>query len=421
MNRWGAVVGWSTVAARALSWLTGLLTLALVYRAGRSLFGRQIGVIAVLLLVTSVFFISYLHIARVFTTAAMLTLLTLWCYWNVALQARPSGRRGQAGLLLAATGLIYAHYFAALLLPALGLFHLFFVHKDRRWWRATLIFAVVALGALPELAVLRQGMEWNRQRFDLNARGLDSPEALLRILYTVTNSIVDLPQQLGPVVLLVLLLALLLLLWRRPSGAMPAAWFLGVTVLLMALLAPGANEFVRVLWSSRARYLIGLWPPLALLAGAGLCWLGRRRQRFADWLLALWLAASIVLLLRTPLYQKFQFYHLSHVHLADQALVQLAQADDFLLLETGMITSDTHILDYYSGVWEYPREFVMLAGEHDQALTRARAHERVWLMVSEADSEIERALTGGMVFCQRPVKRKGTVLTLYARTETDCG
>ncbi len=350
MNRWGAVVGWSTVAARALAWLIGLLTLALVYRAGRSLFGRQIGVIAVLLLVTSVFFISYLHIARAFTTVALLTLVTLWCYWRVALQVRASDRWGQAGLLLGGIGLLYAHYFASLLLPALGLFHLFLVRKDRRWWRVTLILAVVALSALPELAVLRQGLEWNWQRFGMNAGGkaMNPSEALLQILYNVSNSIVVLSQQLGPAVLLILLLSLLLLLWKRPSGAVRAAWFLGVMSLLMLALALIVNEFVWVLWPSRVRYLIGLWPPLALLSGLGLRWLGRRRQRYADWLLAMWLAASIVLLLRTPLYQKLQFYHLSHVHIADQALVQLAQADDFLLLDAGVMPTDRWIPVYYS-------------------------------------------------------------------------
>ena len=65
----------------------------------------------------------------------LFAVIILWACWRVALHPRPPGRGARAVLVLGATGLLYAHYFAALLLPALALFHLFFVRKERRWWQ----------------------------------------------------------------------------------------------------------------------------------------------------------------------------------------------------------------------------------------------------------------------------------------------
>ena len=55
---WGRVAGWSELAIRALPWLTGLLTLAWVYRLGRALFTARIALTATLLLSTSVAFLG---------------------------------------------------------------------------------------------------------------------------------------------------------------------------------------------------------------------------------------------------------------------------------------------------------------------------------------------------------------------------
>ena len=38
---WGRVAGWSELAIRTVPWLTGLLTLAWVYRFGRALFSQR--------------------------------------------------------------------------------------------------------------------------------------------------------------------------------------------------------------------------------------------------------------------------------------------------------------------------------------------------------------------------------------------
>ena len=430
INQWVHVAGWSTVAVRALPFLFGLLALAMVYRVGCGLFNHAVAINAALLLTSSVFFLQYFHIARAFTLVALFATLTLWGYWRVALRARPADRTARASLLLGGVGLLYSHYFASLLLPALGLFHLLFVRKDRRWWRTLLIFVLVGLSALPELVSVFNGMEHNLRRHGASGVAMNPPEASLRLLQILTNGLVELPQRTGPVVFFLFLLLLVLsivLVWRRARNEafVPAAWFLGVTSLMFVVMVLAANEVVPVLFHIRVRYFIALWPPAALLAGRGIWQLGHRWQRQADWLLACVVTTGIILFVQAQFFLSLDYHEASTVHLADQALVQQAQAEDLLLLEEAVMTMypiiNQVIREYYLKVWEYPREIITLAGEHEQALTQAQAHERVWLLVTEPDSEIERALAEGMVFCQRPVKRDGTVLTLYARSKTDCG
>ena len=116
-SQWGQIAGWSELAIRSLPWLTGLLTLAWVYRIGRALFTARVALTAMLLLSTSVVFLTYMHKARSYGLAMLFAAIVLWAYWRVALHPRPPGRGARAVLVLGATGLLYAHYFGALLLP----------------------------------------------------------------------------------------------------------------------------------------------------------------------------------------------------------------------------------------------------------------------------------------------------------------
>ena len=84
--------------------------------------------------------------------------IVLWAYWRVALHPRPPGHGARAALVLGATGLLYSHYFGALLLPALALFHLFFVRKERRWWQPVVLLGLAALLALPQAPDLLGGI-----------------------------------------------------------------------------------------------------------------------------------------------------------------------------------------------------------------------------------------------------------------------
>ena len=124
LSTWGRLAGWSEVAARTLPLFGGLLALAWVYRTGHDFFSAQTGFYAALLLSASMFPQTNMLHARVFPILMLFTVWSLWAYWRNALQPRPPGWWAQASLLTGVTGLLYSQYFSALLLPALGLFHL---------------------------------------------------------------------------------------------------------------------------------------------------------------------------------------------------------------------------------------------------------------------------------------------------------
>ena len=93
---WGRVAGWSELAIRTVPWLTGLLTLACVYRFGRALFTARIALAAMLLMATSVLFLTYMHVARSYAAAMLFAAIVIWAYWRVALSPRPPGHGSRA-------------------------------------------------------------------------------------------------------------------------------------------------------------------------------------------------------------------------------------------------------------------------------------------------------------------------------------
>lgn len=244
INLWGRLAGWSPVAVRASAWLAGLLSLALVYRVGKSLFTHEAGAMAALLMTASTLFVSYMHVARTFTLVTLFSSLALWGYWRLAIDPRPPARRHLAGLVTGGIGLLYTHYLAALLLLATGLFHLVFVRKDRRWWRVFLIFALIAITVTPELTVLFRAADLYLAKA---TPPLTASAMVIHILYSLTNSLASLPQRTGPVLLIVFLVALVFLMLRQARKAHRFGSFLGMVVLLHITLILAINEVIGVL------------------------------------------------------------------------------------------------------------------------------------------------------------------------------
>ena len=424
INRWGAVAGWNTVSMRAWPFFLGLLALAVIYRAGRSMFGQQAGVIASLLLVSSSLALQYFHVARAFTPVLLFSTLTLWCYWRIALDRRKSDRFGQAGLLLGGIGLFYSHYLAALVVPVVMLFHLLFVRKDRDWWRSAIILVLIAIAAVPEFVVLGKGVEHRFRRQGNVGPGIDVGKTLIHLLYVFTNGVIRLPNRVSAVIPIVLTASLLLLhrtrsRHRHPENPGPA-WFLAVVALVFLFLTLALNHFVQVLTWNRMRYFLAIWPPALLLLAGSICKLGQKHQRLADWILVSLATSGIVVILLTPFYEQLDFHEDSVIHLADQALVQHARPNDLLLLSEAVLPFDPLNREYYLKVWEFPLEILSAEDDTEHIALQYRANSRVWLLATAPDSAIEQSLAAQMFFCQRPVRRGDLVLTLYARSEADC-
>ena len=300
LSIWGRVAGWSEFAIRALSLFVGQLTLAWIYRTGRDFFTPAAGLIAALLLSASVFHLVYMARADLYALVSLCAAICIWYYWRVALYPQQPGRGAQAGLLLGSIGLLYSHYLGALLLPVLGLFHLLFVPKNRRWWRPVLLFGLATLVAALQVPLLPAGAAYTGGE-DLGNRLLTAPAFLSHLLSYLTNGLVTQSPPTGEHLLLALLLMLMVaILMRKCAGIdTKVVWLLVFASATLLALVIAVNEALSVMAAARIRYIMPLWPMTALLVGAGLWRLAIKHRILSTGMLAFGLISGAWLTIGT--------------------------------------------------------------------------------------------------------------------------
>ena len=429
LSSWGQIAGWSEAATRALALFAGLLALAWLYRLGKDLFSPTAGWVAVLILSSSIVFISYMHIIRVFSIVTLMTCLTLWCYWRVALHPKAPGVAAQIGLLLGCIGLLYSHYFAALLLVPLGLYHLLLVAKNRRWWRTVLLMGLAGLAFIPELAVFIRGAQRNLGRESLHEKAMLPGEALVNLVFYFSNGAVPLLHLSGPAQWITLggLAALFGGIGTR--GPKPTTQqrnllfllFVSTGLLVMILLA---NAVVQVMTPTRIRYMIGLWPLLALLLALGLLRLRRIHPLLGWTLIILWAAFGLWRTLGDELEYQFDLFTLPPLHRAHEALTSVGFSDDLLVID-GFWRGDGRLRDYYLG-YEIPTERWIAYPEDSEAELEAQIKDRlrVWLAAEGPQSahyaSYSAALDRALYHCRTVIDDPYLMLDLYAQAAVFC-
>ncbi len=433
---WGRVAGWSEVALRSLSWFAGLLALALTWRAGRDMLGADAGLVAAALLATPVLFVTYMAIARTYTLVVLFSVMALYGYWRAALREGQVGRAGPTLLLAGAAGLLYTHYFGALLLPSLGLFHLLLVRRDRRWLRTLAVFLLAGLAFLPQLDLLLAGIAYNRDA--LGSRQALAPHvALSRIVEVYSNGLIHLLPKVAGALFGLALLLLLFAARRRRQRPPDAGWLLVTVTLVLLALFLVANEISGVLWPGRIRYTLGLWPLLALLTSMYLLRNASPRPprtslRFL--LLALLLVTGLVGNVRSSLRIRYvNPYAAAPLHFAMRDLEPLWQVGDRLVVDQTDTTHQRQIWIYTYALadsrlileleTEAPCDPACLAA----ILQDLQPHASVWLLFSNPQGDLQTRLqqallASGMSLCRRIdyQQRQTLVLTHLARSEADC-
>jgi 4-amino-4-deoxy-L-arabinose transferase-like glycosyltransferase len=166
LHLWRDLVGHSDVALRLFSALCSVLTVAIIYRLGRSIGGIKVGLAAAIVLAFSAFFVNYSHELRMYSLACLWGSLGLLAYWQFMHRPKASVWWG-AALVISAAGLVYTHYGNTMLVVLLGLYHLFvrpqdseakakhyqWWQKDRRWWMAVGLAVTAGLLFLPHLPI----------------------------------------------------------------------------------------------------------------------------------------------------------------------------------------------------------------------------------------------------------------------------
>ena len=419
---WGRATGWSELAVRALPWLIGLLSLAWVYRFGRALFTARIALTATLLLATSVLFLTYMHVARSYAAAMLCTAIVIWAYWRVALHPRPPGHGSRAALVLGATGLLYFHYLGALLLPALALFHLFFVRKERRWWQPVLLLGLAALLALPQAPDLLGGIEHNQVNEELHERALGYPEVISLLLRHLSYGLLEVRWPFSTLLALALPLPLLIAGWRSRRGRQTpgAVRYLSLTCTLQLLLLLVANEWLQVLDDTRTRYLATLWPPAVLLIGVALLHPKRALLRPPGGLVLVALMAFLGTsdyLYEGELTRSWSWRDLSFPIAATRLIAAEGSASGFLVVDRSLLGGG-RVYKLYTGAYEKRRMRLEAYTTSDELLERAQDNDLVWLVSRSSQEEalhlpdhIERFTQDGWFHC-RSWRDSGVALEL---------
>ena len=260
---WAHLVGWSQFALRLFSVLSGVLTIAWLYRLGTDVFNRRAGLMGSLLLGTSAYVLLHFHNFRMYPLLLLLAVMHSWFYWRLAHNFRTT-RLTWLLFTLTAVLLLYTHNFAIILFAGLGFYHLVFVSRSRRWFHVLLGWGVGALCFLPYLNVLISGVRRAPEMDDVTSAAA-SPGELMRIFFDLLgNGSVDLTSVFGGV--------LILAVWRRRDAVIVKFMLMSLVMLTLIILL---NEAIGLIPIDRMRYFLILWVPGMLLFGCGLSWVPR--------------------------------------------------------------------------------------------------------------------------------------------------
>jgi hypothetical protein len=263
---WGSLVGWSEFGIRSLSLLAGVFAVAMTYRLGCASHSKQVGLYAALFLSVSAFFIWYTHEARTYSIVVLLAAVWVWSYQRLWFRAQSPSIALSLTFVLSGAGLLYANYYAVLLIAAAALFHgailvMYSIRRtmpSKRWFYIIFLFSMMGIIFLPSLVGFMRGFGRFAGWDDVRARALSLPDLAFVIANYAGNSAI--------VLLLLFIIVGGMYGWRRGGQA---RLLLSISVMgwvLVFLLQARTNliEFTKV------RYVLVLWSPLAVLVGMGM-------------------------------------------------------------------------------------------------------------------------------------------------------
>ena len=182
------------------------------------------------------------------------------------------------------------------------------------------------------------------------------------------------------------------------------------------------NEVLRVMHVSRMRYLMALWPLVALLAAASLRPLVNRQRRLLTGLLALWLSLGIYVSLGSEFRYEINFLQRLDFHHFYRLMRERLPEADFLILDYEAERLDPGRL--YTRSLGLPYKIIYRHRENPLGSVES-AHEPypyAWMLFRSQDSGhiAEQAAGLGRVFCEGVLEAWGYTLERYALSPTHC-
>jgi hypothetical protein len=340
---WEIVSGSTVYIDRILALFIGLLAVSATYRMGKSLFEHKTGLIAALLLGTTVFFTFYLHEIRGYTLYVLMPALNGWLYWHLLNHPESKRETGWA-FALSIAGTLYTHYIGIAVVLGIGLYHIFFERPNPRsknnritpyHWRRILklyINACISYGLWVAVLYISFVNE------SLNSRSVSTLDLLQAMIDGFSNNLwfIAVPA-----------LGLSLVRWKeRPIRFL---WVWALTILAVSIIGNMAADFL-----FHPRHIMGLMPAFVMLIAAGIVYLMRYSKNAAYLLLAIWVAAGSFYSL-TPDFVNAIPKHIEAVPLTAMNTIvetaeQCATENDTFILTINTPDDEwvqDHILNYY--------------------------------------------------------------------------
>lgn len=257
LNIWGSLTTRDISMGKTLGVFFGLLSLAMAYRLARDIVAPVAGLFALIIVASNAFFNFYLAHMRMYSLLVLTSGLVLWLYLHIVYRARIVNTKYYLALSAAVFALISTHIFSALLLLALGVYHLIFIPKNGRWLRVSIAVAVAIFVFSPFLfgtaarGIPRTVDVWGGAR----AGALQVIE--LWIAVTCNNQLSLLLLSFG---------GLALGAWKKRIRLQPYLLILPLFLMGLSIMA----ESTSLVSKYGMRYHLAGWIPLVLVLAAGL-------------------------------------------------------------------------------------------------------------------------------------------------------
>ncbi len=330
LNVWSRLTGDDAFTLRLLSLYFGLLTIAVVYRLALLTRDARLAVNAVLIATFMSFFIFYTHEMRMYTLLPFVSAWIVWSYWLV-LSSRSRVHWWKWLSLFIGTALIlYVHYFGIIVLASMGIYHLFFVPKNKHWFQISLVMIAGGLMFLPWLPTAIQGFE---TRVNLESDRLTWFESIQTILTIYSNGLWFIP-----------IVSAGLILWNFKRLAKPHKYLLILTCLAISAMIL-VNEFTPIIVERRMRYTSLFTVFVSCSFAIGLMFIPKRRIILLP-LLLIWVGS---------------FFHFT--------------ASQELYVYTNRAIQNFHTMPHYQKFSYMPS---IIPGSHETILSLHPTHKIVW-------------------------------------------
>ena len=282
LSLWGNLTTYDLALGRVLTIFMGLLSLAIAYRLARDFVAPAAGLFALIIVASNAFYNYYIPFVRFYPLLVFTSGVILWLYLRIMFRVKSTKALDYFSLLLAIFVLENTHLFCATFLAALGIYHLLFAPKNRRWLWVSVTVVTAAVMFLPVLMNMANGIEWAIQV--KSSSPIDGMTALDAWITLMLNN------QLG--LLTIVIAGLLLGFWHKVISLNPRSHLylvLSIIFLLILTLIAEFSGFIRLV---EMRYhLVGMLL-FMLIVTAGLYSLYSFR-RWLGLLVLLWVIAGL--------------------------------------------------------------------------------------------------------------------------------